>query len=595
VPEPDDEVAEADTAVSVRVETEDLTEAQRPSVRMAARVADGTNEAAAPVLPEPRTPDGATPAAAIAAARSRAGRASLPAPTGHGSTTIVSPIEALRRDEILRTRRFAVVGIVIALSGVATMPLLPGHPVTTKIMLVAIAVAVAGLLYLIHRTRDPSTFGGFGVAMTWYVPAVCVMLVVPHFGVFSPAPILLVLGTYFIGLGRSLGLATAVYLSCAAIQAGTASLIIAGVLDDPGMIGAGDLSREHQIVVQLLVQLVLGATFLIARVSRRTTLIVLGELEAAVRAVAQREAVLQEAREELERALRPGRGRFSEQTISGYKLGALIGRGAMGEVYEATAPDGGAAAVKLLSQASLGNPNHVQRFLRELRTAAAIVSPNVVKVLAVGEVPVPHLVMERLEGRDLAQILRGRRGMPVEQVVDLVRQVGVGITAAAAANVVHRDLKPPNLFCVGGTTWKILDFGVSRLTDHGDTLTSGHVVGTPAYMAPEQARGHAVDHRADLYALAAIAYRALTGYPPFSGNDLGDVLYRVVHAPPRRPGALAAIPADVDLVLAIGMAKDPRLRFATAGELADALARAIEGKLPGAIRDRARAITDPWA
>jgi serine/threonine-protein kinase len=268
----------------------------------------------------------------------------------------------------------------------------------------------------------------------------------------------------------------------------------------------------------------------------------------------------------------------------------------MGEVYESVDPAGGLVAVKMLAQASLGNAQHVQRFLRELRTATAIDSPHVVRVFDVGEEPLPYLVMERLTGSDLASSLRDARVLPQERVIELVRQVGAGITAAGAAGVIHRDLKPQNVM-LDGTTWKVLDFGVSRLLDAGDTLTSGHVVGTPAYMAPEQARGAAVTHRTDLYALAAIAYRALTGHVPHAGGAPADVLYRVVHAGPRRPGVLAALPRDVDLVLAIGLAKEPSDRFATAAELADALAAALASSLDEPTRARGRRLVarGAWA
>jgi serine/threonine-protein kinase len=261
----------------------------------------------------------------------------------------------------------------------------------------------------------------------------------------------------------------------------------------------------------------------------------------------------------------------------------------MGEVYEASGP-AGPVAIKLLSQTSLGNANHVMRFFRELRTATAIEAPNVVRVLEIGEHPVPYLVMERLEGRTLSDILRSRRAMPVADVVDLVYQVGAGITAAAAAGVVHRDLKPQNVFR-HGEIWKVLDFGVARALDQGDTLTAGQIVGTPSYMAPEQATGGAVDHLTDLYALAAIAYRALTGHAPHASGDLAETLYRVVHASPRRPGDLAPrLPREVDLVLAIGLAKHPGDRFASADELARALGDALTGQLAPAIRDRGHAL-----
>jgi serine/threonine-protein kinase len=130
-----------------------------------------------------------------------------------------------------------------------------------------------------------------------------------------------------------------------------------------------------------------------------------------------------------------------------------------------------------------------------------------------------------------------------------------------------------------------------------ETLTAGHVVGTPAYMAPEQARGGKVDHRADLYALAAVCYRALTGHSLFSSGEIADTLYKVVHTSPRRPGSLGTFPRDVDFALAIGLAKDPADRFTTATELADAIAAAVAERLPEPLRERGRKLeaSGAWA
>src|SRR5690606_27432716 len=131
----------------------------------------------------------------------------------------------------------------------------------------------------------------------------------------------------------------------------------------------------------------------------------------------------------------------------------------------------------------------------------------------------------------------------------LVRQIGSALDGAAAIGVVHRDLKPQNLFRIGehATVWKVLDFGVASLAGNDGTLTQGDIIGTPSYMAPEQARGQRVDARADLYALAAVAYRALTGRHPFSAPDTPSLLYAVVHRMPARPSALAdELTADVD-------------------------------------------------
>jgi serine/threonine-protein kinase len=194
-------------------------------------------------------------------------------------------------------------------------------------------------------------------------------------------------------------------------------------------------------------------------------------------------------------------------------------------------------------------------------------------------------------------MMRARsRPLKPREVVDLVTQVGAGITAAAAAGIVHRDLKPQNVFLDRGT-WKILDFGVARAMDQGDTLTAGQVVGTPSYMAPEQATGEPVDHRTDLYALAAITYRAVTGHPPFAAGEIAETLYKVVHTRPRRPSDLADVPPEIDLVLAIGMAKNPGQRFATAHELASAIAAAFSGALPEHVFERGRMLerTGAWA
>jgi hypothetical protein len=520
------------------------------------------------------------------------------APTGGDSSTVGSPLEALERDEILRTQRFCAITIAIALVGAAGVVALPGDRAATRLVLGAVGVALIAILFLLHRTSDPVEFRKPTTILGWFIPATCVTTAIPYFGAFSPAPVLLVLGIYFTGLGKSTRLAYAVYAVCAGMQAVVSILVISRAVPDSGLVRFGNLGTRDQIVVQGLVQFVLLATLVTARMSRRTALVAVGELERAVRVAAHREALLLEAREELERALRTGRGRFTDQTLGGYQLGAVIGRGAMGEVYEATDPrTSGRVAIKLLSQASLGNANHVMRFLRELRTASGIESPHVVKVLEIGEAPVPYLVMERLEGMTLSDILRGKRAMTPAEVVHLVQQIGAGITAAAAAGIIHRDLKPQNLFLDRGT-WKILDFGVSRAIDDGDTLTHGNVVGTPSYMAPEQASGGSVDHATDLYALAAIAYRALTGQAPYAAGELAETLYRVVHARPPRPTELAPhLPPDLDLVLAIGLAKSPSERFASAAHFTAALAAALASSLPAAIRAQGAALVrgGAWA
>ncbi|MEJ7601367.1 MAG: serine/threonine-protein kinase, partial [Kofleriaceae bacterium] len=240
------------------------------------------------------------------------------------------------------------------------------------------------------------------------------------------------------------------------------------------------------------------------------------------------------------------------------------------------------------------------RFLREAETASRLDCPNVVRVLEVGTTAaeIPFLAMERLRGHDLAHQLRRHRKIQLPQARILAEQIAIGLEAARVAGIVHRDLKPHNVFLaetVNERVWKILDFGVSKSGGTG-TLTRGHVVGTPAYMAPEQARGEDVDHRADVYSLAAILYRAVTGHPAFQGKDVPSTLYDVVYRVPSQPSLLASVSTDVDRVLAIGLAKQARDRFDTAAELARWFAAAVETRLDPEQRRRADDVIAkyPW-
>jgi serine/threonine-protein kinase len=210
--------------------------------------------------------------------------------------------------------------------------------------------------------------------------------------------------------------------------------------------------------------------------------------------------------------------------------------------------------------------------------------------------------MELLLGQDLSAMLRQKERLDPAGVVEVVTQVARGLEVAHEAGVVHRDLKPHNIFCAEQgegkrPVWKILDFGVSKLRDQGATLTNAAVIGTPGYMAPEQAEGRDVDHRADLFSLGAVAYRALTGRPPFGGGDLPRVLFEIAYKNPVRPSEITpSLPEDVDLVLAIALAKRPEDRFDSALDLAAALRAACAGALDPALRTRAttQLASMPW-
>ncbi|HEY5948561.1 MAG TPA: serine/threonine-protein kinase, partial [Kofleriaceae bacterium] len=294
-------------------------------------------------------------------------------------------------------------------------------------------------------------------------------------------------------------------------------------------------------------------------------------------------------------------GRFTGMELGEFRLGAVIGRGGMGEVYDAEHASGGLpAAVKVVTRAGAQSQYAMKRFDREIRIAASLVSPHVARVIAhsAPHDPVKYLAMEKLVGTSLADLLRDRK-MPVREALEMLGQVAIAVDLAHAAGIIHRDLKPSNLFRhdAGPTPlWKVLDFGVSKLTDGGGTLTADAIIGTPGYMAPEQASGAEVGRRADIFAMGAIAYRVLVGRPAFGGRDLGAALYAVVHGMPPRPSVAAAVPHDVDHALAVALAKSPGERYASASELVDALTDACRASLSLELRHRGATVIEkhPW-
>jgi serine/threonine-protein kinase len=204
--------------------------------------------------------------------------------------------------------------------------------------------------------------------------------------------------------------------------------------------------------------------------------------------------------------------------------------------------------------------------------------------------------MERLRGTTLGDLVR-EGPVTGPRLRTLVEQVGAMLERAREAGIVHRDLKPHNLFLTEDGTWKVLDFGIALLGDSSGTLTKGAVIGTPTYMAPEQARGEQVDHRADVYALGAVIYRCLTGRVPFVARDTPALLYAVVHSMPPKPSSIASITPYEEACLSIAMAKDKRDRFATTAELAEAFAQAWRGVITDDTLRRSRILLRqrPWA
>lgn len=544
--------------------------------------------------------DGATASRSVGAPTEAPTRVDAPAPTPL-TVDLPRPEAVLRNAEIEQSRRTAFAGLVFNTIGMLAWPVFGGDPFAHQLFMVGLVLGWLNNAALYFGASDDRRYGERWVLTYFAVAPVTNSLVMYYLGVFGPVLAMFVLNLYTacLGYGRRVARLTLVGSCLPMLVLGGG--IAAGVLEDPGLMTAtphvGSIGRW--VLVSLFL-LFMGLIYDQASSARRVLVASLVERDQAIRKASHREALLLEARQDLERALHAGgMGRFTDQTLGSFKLGAVIGRGGMGEVYEATGADGARAAVKLLLPAVLSQPEYVRRFLREVRIAGSIESPHVVRVLEVGDesAPLPYLAMERLTGEDLGQLLRREGCLSPNALVELLHQVGEGVTAASDAGIVHRDIKPQNLFRTEGGVWKILDFGISKLQDAGATLTHGETIGTPHYMAPEQARGTAVDLRTDLYALGAIAYRALTGHQPFQGSETTAVLIAVLDEMPVRPSALAALHPDVDDALAIALAKDPTDRFASAAELTRAIRDALAGRLDPTLAARAAELLDarPWS
>ncbi|GAA4585450.1 hypothetical protein GCM10023194_28180 [Planotetraspora phitsanulokensis] len=260
----------------------------------------------------------------------------------------------------------------------------------------------------------------------------------------------------------------------------------------------------------------------------------------------------------------------SSLLVGRYQLGELIGRGGMGEVWQGRdLRSGRPVAVKMLTPQVAQMMEARERFAREMRAAARIVHPNVVTVLDVGEHEgQPFLVMELLSGRSLAADLAERGRYGIVEACHLLTQAATGLDAAHRAGVVHRDVKPANLHRTTQGVLKVVDFGVAHLATEAARLTAvGTVVGTAAYLSPEQIIGQGGQPASDLYALGCVGYELLCGHSPFVGSA-PQLVYKHLHEPPVPPSRYREdVPAELEgLILAL-LAKDPAARPAGAAAL----------------------------
>jgi tRNA A-37 threonylcarbamoyl transferase component Bud32 len=266
-----------------------------------------------------------------------------------------------------------------------------------------------------------------------------------------------------------------------------------------------------------------------------------------------------------------------------YQLGSLLGAGGMARVYLATDRVlERQVAVKVLSPSDAQDPVFVERFRREARAAARLSHPNIVAVFDSGsDADQPYLVMEYVPGQSLAQLLARQGRLAPRRAVELAIQVCAALAAAHAQGLVHRDIKPANVLVSPDGKVKVTDFGIVKASAATTLTGTGTVLGTAAYLSPEQAQGGPVDARSDLYGLGCVLYELLCGSPPFgSGADRSPVAIATRHVsePPEPPSARnPQVAPALETVMLTTLAKDPAQRYQSAVELQHALERVLAG------------------
>ena len=265
------------------------------------------------------------------------------------------------------------------------------------------------------------------------------------------------------------------------------------------------------------------------------------------------------------------------QHLGSYEIVALVGKGGMGEVYRAhDAKLKRDVAIKILTEEFSNDPERVNRFQREAEALAALSHQNIAGIYDFQQSGTTRLlVLEFVEGDTLADILKRRGALPIDEASDIARQICEALEAAHEKNIVHRDLKPGNVKITPDGKVKVLDFGLAKAMEshaanpalsNSPTLSllatnAGVVLGTASYMSPEQARGRAVDRRSDIFAFGCLFYEMLTGRPAFDGEDVTEILGRVVTAEIDWGRLPAAIPASIQRLLRRALKKDPRHRL----------------------------------
>jgi serine/threonine protein kinase len=271
-------------------------------------------------------------------------------------------------------------------------------------------------------------------------------------------------------------------------------------------------------------------------------------------------------------------GAVDEVVFGRYRLLALIGEGGMGKVYKAhDSVIGRDVAVKVLPTELSAEPGYRERFRREALTAARLTEPHIIPIYDTGEVDGQlYLVMPIIDGIDVHGLLARDGAMSPQRAVHVITQLAAALQAAHAVGLVHRDIKPSNALVTGDDFVYLIDFGIAHDAAATKLTSTGMMVGTWAYMAPERFTSGTADARADVYALACVLYECLTGAAPFPGDTMEQQIRGHLTLDPPKPSAVnPVVPVGLDEVIAAGMAKEPDQRYQSARELATAAQQAL--------------------